>query len=196
MKLKPNILKLVDDYQYKRAICYAKTDERIYCNLKTVYIIGFIYQALIMFLLTYGQYKTHYLDGNNIFAFSIMSFGLFAIAFILMFFKLDIISLPLNITATALLWPIMKEVLFLSGAFHIKNSFYFKHLIPLALILIASIWMCIISTRERYLIKRDYKAVMEKLYRRYRTDEMSDSEWEEFIDNYKETEYTEEKTVK
>lgn len=187
MKLKPNILKLVDDYQYKKAICYPKTNERIYCNLRGYYIAGFIYQAIFMFLLTFGQIKTGYLDGNNIFTASLISFGFYTLAFLLMFFKWDCISLPLNIVGTVFLWPIMKEVLFISGVFHIKGTFYFKHLIPLVLILIPSIWMCIVSTRERYLINRDYKVVMDKLYKQHRTEEMTDEEWESFVDNYTNT---------
>ncbi len=195
MKHKQNILKLVDDYQYKRAICYAKTDERIYCNLRVTYIIGFVYQAIFMFLLTYGQVKTHYLDGANMFTASAISFIFFVAAFVLMFFKWDCISLPLNILGTVFLWPIMKELLFVSGVFYVKGTFYVKHLIPLVLILLPSIWMCIISTRERYLKNRDYKAVMEKLYAQHHTEEMTDEEWEEFINNYQNTEINEEKTV-
>lgn len=196
MKHKQNILKLVDDYQYKRAICYPKTKERIYCNLRTTYIIGFIYQAIFMLLLTYGQMETHYLDGANMFTASIISFLFFTVGFVLMFFKLDCISLPLNIFGTVFLWPIMKELLFVSGVFHVKGTFYVKHLIPLVLILLPSIWMCIISTRERYLIHRDYKVVMENLFSKHRTPEMTDEEWEEFINNYKNTETNEEKTVR
>ncbi len=194
MKHKQNILKLVDDYQYNSAICYPKTNERIYCNLRGFYIAGFIYQAIFMFLLTYGQLKTHYLDGANMFTASVISFVFFTAAFILMFFKWDCISLPLNILGTVFLWPIMKEVLFISGVFFIKGTFYVKHLIPLILILIPSIWMCIISTRERYLINRDYKVVMEKLYNKHHTEEMTDEEWEEFVNTYSDTQ--EEKTVK
>ena len=55
--------------------------------------------------------------------------------------------------------------------------------------------MCIISTRERYFIHRDYKVVMEKLYNKHRTAEMSDDEWEEFIDNYTDTP-SQEQTIK
>ncbi len=196
MKHKQNILKLVENYQYKSAICYPKTKERIYCNLRTTYIIGFIYQAIFMLLLTYGQIETHYLDGANMFTASVISFMFFISAFVLMFFKWDCISLPLNILGTVFLWPIMKELLFSSGVFFIKGTFYFKHLIPLVLILVPSIWMCIISTRERYLIHRDYKVVMEKLFSKHRTPEMTDEEWEEFINNYTNTEINVEKTVR
>lgn len=195
MKLKPNILKLVDAYQYKSAICYSKTKERIYCNLKKFYIVGFIYQAIIMFLLSYGEIKLNYLERTNIFTAAIISFVLFTAAFVLMLFKWDCISLPLNIVGTVFLWPLMKEVLFVSGVFFVKGTFYFKHLIPLVLILIPSLWMCIISTRERYFIHRDYKVVMEKLYNKHRTAEMSDDEWEEFIDNYTDTP-SQEQTIK
>ncbi len=185
MKYKENILNLVKDYQYKRGITYPKTDERAYHNLRVCYIIGFIYQAIFMFLLIYGQATTGYLTGNSIFTAAIISFCFFTAAFILMFFKLDIISLPLNILGTVFLWPIMREVLFLSGVFFIKGTFYVKHLIPLVLIFVPSIWMSVISTRERHFIKRDYKFIMNKLYTKHRTEEMDDSQWEEFINNYK-----------
>lgn len=185
MKFKDNILQLAMDYQYKKGICYAKTNERIYCNLRKFYIVGFIYQAIFMFLLTYGRAKTGYLNGTHVFSSAAISFVFFTAAFVLSFFKLDIISLPLNIVGTVFLWPIMSEVLFISGVFHVKGTFYFKHLIPLVLILIPSIWMCIISTRERHFIKRDYKFIMNRIYTKHHTEDMSDDEWEEFINNYK-----------
>ena len=55
--------------------------------------------------------------------------------------------------------------------------------------------MRMFSTRERYLINRDYKVVMDKLYKQHHTEEMTDDEWEIFIDNYNEAPSNEE-TIK
>lgn len=185
MKYKQNILNLVNDYQYKKGICYPKTNEGKYKNIRVFYIIGFIYQSLFMLLLCLGQAKTGYLTGNSVFSAAIISFGFFIAAFILMFFKLDIISFPLNIIGTVFLWPIMREVLYVSGTFFVKGTFYFKHLFPLILIIIPSLAMAVISTRERHIVKRDYKFIMSKLYNKHHTEDMSDDEWETFINEYK-----------
>ena len=70
-------------------------------------------------------------------------------------------------------------------AFIENKGIYWRILIPLIMVLLFSIIMCYISTREKLAVRRDYKAVMDKLYNKFHTDDMSDEEWQSFIDNYK-----------
>lgn len=179
------LMKLVEDYQYKKSVCYPKTNERIYCNLKVFYILSFAYLMIFSAILTLGinfvavNSPKHYLYNT------IISMVLYTAAFVLMFFKLNLISLILNIAATFFkVSPLVPMLILNAGAVDIKHPFYWQHLLPVILVFIASIWMCIISTREKYLISRDTKRVLENLYTEHHTDDMSEEEWEKFMEEY------------
>lgn len=186
MKYKNNILALVEDYQYKEAITYPKTSERIYDNFKIaavlVYIYQFIFGALLLIGLIFTAGKSENVSLQN----TAISLILYTIAFVLMFFKLNLIGFILNILATIFkTLPLIPMLIYNSGTVDINPVFYWQHLIPMILILIISLSMCIISTREKYLIDRDYKVVLGKLYDKYHNDDMTEEEWNEFINNYK-----------
>jgi hypothetical protein len=101
-----------------------------------------------------------------------------------MFFKDNLIALVLNIVATIFKTiPLVPMLIMNSGVKDINPVFYWQHLIPMVLILIVSVSMCVISTREKYLIHRDYKVVLNKLYNKHHTDDTTEEEWEEFKAN-------------
>lgn len=185
MKQQENIMRLVEKYQYKKSICYPKTNERIYCNLRIFYIISYAYLIVFGIILALGikfvtSSPTYYLVNT------VASLVLYTVAFVLMFFKLDLISLLINIIATVLKFSPLKDLLILnSGAVDIKPAFYWQHLLPVVLLFIVSIWMTKISATEKYLIKRDTKKVINNLYERFHTDDMTEEEWETFLKNYK-----------
>ena len=58
MKYKKNILSLVDEYQYKEAITYPKTNERIYGNFKIAAILAYIYQFIFIALFLWSSIYT------------------------------------------------------------------------------------------------------------------------------------------
>ncbi len=182
--------RLVSDYQYRKAVCYPKTNERIYCNLRVCYIIFFVYLTIMNVLTVLGMANARIPSTANAYMFDNLIVGtvLFAVAFILMFFKLNLISFVLNIAAAVFKFPLVYYGLIYdvnTKMVNIQSAFYWQHLIPFALIFIVSLWMCIISTREKYLIRRDTKAVLSEIYDIYHTDSMSEDEWKDFLSNYK-----------
>ncbi len=185
MKYKANILRAVEDYQYRKAVCYPKTSERIYCNLKGFSIFAFIYQIIFSVLVMLGLVFVQTDAPRVLLQNTIISQLLFIAAFILMFFKLNLISLILNLLGGVFkIIPLIPLLILNAGALDIEPAFYWQHALPLLLILICSVWMCIISTREKHLIRRDYKAVLRKLYDTHYIEGMTDEEWEDFLNNY------------
>lgn len=185
MKYKNNILRAVEDYQYRKAICYPKTNERIYCNLKGFYIFSFIYQIIFSFLVILGLVFVQTEAPRVLLQNTLISQLLFIAAFILMFFRLNLISLILNIIGGIFkILPLIPLLILNSGALDIEPAFYWQHAIPLILIFVCSVWMCIISTREKYLIRRDYKVVLGKIYAAHYVEGMTDEEWDNFLNNY------------
>lgn len=185
MKYKKNILALVDEYQYKEAITYPKTSERVYDNLRAFAVLCFLYLFLlsamlfVSLILTAGQSEYPKIWNTGI------ALALHTLAFIIMFFKYNLAGLLLNITATVFKTiPLMSMLVYNGSKVEIQSVFYWQHLIPMILVLITSFCMCVISTREKYLINRDYKVVLGKLYDKYHTDEMTEEEWTKFVDNY------------
>ena len=187
MKYKKNILALVDEYQYNAAVTYPKTNERIYGNFKIAAILAFIYQFVFSGLLLIGLALTAGKSEDVNVQNTAISLILYTLAFVLMFFKLNLVGFVLNIVATIFkTLPLVPMLIMNSGVKDINPVFYWQHLIPMILILIISFSMCVISTREKYLIDRDYKVVLNKVYNKHRHDEMTEEEWEEFINNYNE----------
>lgn len=185
MKYNKNILSLVDEYQYKEAITYPKTSERIYANLKIAAVVFYIYQLIFGGLLLLGLIFTAGKSEDVKLQNTAISLILYTLAFVLMFFKLNLVCFVLNIVATIFkTLPLVPMLIMNSGVRDVNPVFYWQHLIPMILILIISLSMCIISTREKYLIDRDYKIVLNKIYNKYHHDEMTEEEWEEFINNY------------
>lgn len=184
MKKLQNILDLVDEYQYNAAICYQKTGGRIYGNLKLAYIIFFAYQTFFAFILMLGL--IFMADEPLYLQQTVISLVLYIAALVLMCFKLNLISFLINITATVFKAPALIAMQIMNaGVVDINPAFYWQHLIPVVLLLFVSGWMCIISTKEKYLINRDYKAVLNKLYNKYHTEDTTEEEWQKFIENYK-----------
>ena len=93
MKYNKNILSLVDEYQYKEAITYPKTNERIYGNLKIAAVVFYIYQLIFGGLLLLGLIFTAGKSEDVKLQNTAISLILYTLALILMFFKDNLIAL-------------------------------------------------------------------------------------------------------
>ncbi len=179
-KYKPNIMKLVDDYQYKYGISFQRTDGSTYKTLRVFAILSFAYLILTSLIYILGSSPLAY-DYKHIFQVTLISSIIYTAAFVLMFFKFNLIGLLLNIAATLIKLPII-TILF--EGYIVNKNIYWRIIIPICLVLLFSAIMCYISTREKVIISRDYKAVLDKLYNQHHTDDMTEEDWSEFIDNY------------
>lgn len=166
MKYDKDLLKKAFDYQYKRGITYQRTDGTMYKAVRTFQIVSFVYLIAFQLILLLALWlvpndnPAHYLQNT------LISFTLFIAAFVVMFFKLNLTALILNCVGFALkISPLIPLLILNSGAVDIQPVFYWQHLIPMIMAFIGSLWLTIITLKERYIIKRDYKIVAEKNYK-------------------------------
>lgn len=166
MKFDKDLLKKTFDYQYRRGISYQRTDGPMYKAVRTFQIVSFVYLMAFQLILLLALWlvpndnPAHYLQNT------LIAFILFAISFVFMFLKLNLVALLINGLGFAFkISPLIPLLIINSGAVDIKPAFYWQHLFPMVLTLIGGIWLTIIALRERFIIKRDYKIVSEKNYK-------------------------------
>lgn len=165
MRIDSNILNDVYKYQNDNYITYKKTSERFYKGLKITYIIAFAYQFLVNIILILGMWFAKKPLESNIIQNTIIATILLLLAFIVMFFKYVSVSFLLNIISIPFELTLMLPGLILNaGTVDIKGAFYWQYLVPMIIILAVSLYMAVISSKERYLIKRDYKKLAQEKY--------------------------------
>ena len=75
------------------------------------------------------------------------------------------------------------------GVVGLSPKFYWRHLIPLTIIIIAIIWLTIIAVRAKTKLQNQYKKVSENLFNMYnvelgKNEFLSDEQWDEFLKTY------------
>ncbi len=167
---KNEFLEYVHLYHRKNFITYHKTSEKLYKWLKAIYILAFIYQFFINLVLIWNMVvvPSHRPLESNILTNTIIATALLAVAFVIMFFKLGIFSFALNVISVIFEMTLMVPGLILtSGAVDVSGAFYWQYAIPMTIILILSLWMGIIATREWYIVRRDAKLLDNALYEEF-----------------------------
>ena len=199
MKLQQNILNRVRKVEEKRGIVYAKTDGKLYKTLKVFYIIFLVYTFIINALFVLSNFMVYYgTDTFNSVKKPIIIVICSTLCFIASLFVLrfkdkiwaNITTIILNLlpcVLTVLVYAnLMEDSL---GLFGYKYSFYWRHSVPLALIAVFAIWLSVLALRANIKTKKQYKKITENLYNQYHISEeneqLSEEEWQEFIENYK-----------
>lgn len=75
------------------------------------------------------------------------------------------------------------------GVVGLSAKFYWRHLIPLLIIIIAIIWLTVIAVRAKIKLQKQYKKVTENLFNMYNVELksgefLSDEQWDEFLKVY------------
>ena len=86
-----------------------------------------------------------------------------------------------------LLFIFGKELIDTIGFGPFKNSFYWRHAIPLGIIIIVSLWMFIIAFRAYIKRNKRYKKILKQVYEIFKLenpDNISHDDWEEFVEKY------------
>lgn len=195
MKKYDGVLKRVKDLEEKKGIVYAKVGGKLYSTLNVLYIISGIW-TLIMnllfitgFLLLYSGKENFSEVKSFIIAVSVAT-ALIIVGYILKRFKLNltggIISLVPLVFLIPLFASISKDATVVLG---FKLYFYWRHLIPLLLMIIFIVWMTVIALRERIKLNRQYKKVVENLFAMYSQkiedgSEITEEQWENFLKEY------------
>ena len=208
MKKNKNILKRVEQYKYKRGISFADTDSASYKFMRVLATLSFAYLMFFNTMYILGQifnFVTGQGERVNKNAFIAITIST---AVIIIGYVLNCTRLRLYGSFTMIL-PAITNFIFFRHAFNPNASsdgvldttnfilgmpprFYVRHFIPVVLLLIAAIVMIIIDIRARVKNNRLYNHIMESLYVQYRSGDkadMSEEEWQEFINSYEPSPY-------
>ncbi len=190
MKKYDGVMQRVRIIEEKHGIKYAKTDGKLYSALNVLFIISAIWSLLmnLFFLLgilfrysgteDFGGFK------NALISVSICSV-LVIVGYVLNRVKLyeasGIISVVACVLTAVTFAPLLEDTLGLLGY---SYSFYLRHVAPNAAMIIFIVWMSILAIRARYYTNRQYKKVTENLFLQYRTQDITDEQWDEFLRDY------------
>ncbi len=194
MKKYSGVLKKLREVEEKRGISYARTDGKLYKGIKIVHIIAAVW-ALIMnslFMISIwlnfaGTEKMAQLS-NLMITVAVCSVLLLA-GLILNCLKINIIGAVLSVVdGVILILTFGRQLEDVLGFWGFKPVFYWRHLIPLLLVIITAVWLAVIALREKIKTDKLYKKVLAGLYDNFRhkedITEVGDEEWEEFLKNY------------
>ncbi len=189
MKMHEEVLQKTYRYQEKNGIYYNKTSGKLYKRLSAFMCVPFLYLMAmnIFYLFSFGVF--FHFDGPNpkaVSAFSIVSVCTLSIiiGFIMSFKKFKISGLVLQLFPLPVLLVTFGYYLKEPVVFSFKASFYYRHFIPIVLLLIIQGIMLVIAVKQRLIIKRDYNRVYQGLYEQYSSqnpNEVSEEGWEDFL---------------
>ena len=197
MKMQENVLRRVRMVEEKNGIKYAKTDGKLYKVLRVLYIITFAYTMGINLLfisgmlLVYGGTDKFSSVTNSLISVCVCTAVIIA-GFVLSFFKFKLIAGIMSIVPEIFLIPVfgsvMKDNL---GFMGFTASFFWRHFIPLFLLVILVTATTVIAVRARIKTEKQYKKVADNIYRLYKESgaDITDEQWEEFLKEYDPTDY-------
>lgn len=197
MKMQESVLRRVRMVEEKNGIKYAKTDGKLYKTLRVLYTLVFIYTVGINLLfisgmlLVYGG--TDKLSGvlNSLITVSVCTVVII-VGYVLSFFRFKLAAGIISVIPEIILIPVFGTVMQDSlGIFGFAASFYWRHLIPLTLLIILMTAATVIALRARLKTEKLYKKVTDNLYGIYHSsgNNITDGEWEEFLKNFDPTDY-------
>ncbi len=179
--------KYVTQYHIKNFIAFKKTSEKFYKWLKVIVIVAYVYQLAVNLILILGmKYAKEPLE-NQILNNTIIATVLILAAFIALMFKLGLIASLLNVISVPFQMTLMVPGLIkTAGAINIKGAFYWQYAIPMAIILVLTLWMGVIAVKERYIMWRDEKLLKNALYTKFGDDydRLNDEQLKNFVNTF------------
>ena len=197
MKMQESVLRRVRAVEEKNGIKYAKTEGKLYKTLRVIYIILFAYtMAINLFFvagtaLVYGKTDNFINVQNTVISVCVCTAVIIA-GFVLSFFRFKlaagIISIIPEILLISVFGSAMKDI---TGFMGYTVSFFWRHFIPLVLLVIIMTATTVIALRARIKTEKQYKKVMDNLYNIYKQSgtDIADEQWEEFLKYYDPTDY-------
>ncbi len=198
MKFQDNVLKRVRQIEEKKGIRYAKTDGVLYKTLKVLYTLMFAYTLVMNLLFVLSNFIVYY--GNENFASAKVPLVTVATATVLLIAAFVIMRFKNRLWAnyasgiTSILTAVVLVLTFANlmedglGLFGYAFSFYWRHSIPLVLIMLLAVWLTVIAVRANIKTDKQYKKVVENIYAQYNllaeSEQVSEEQWEEFLQNY------------
>lgn len=189
----PGILAKVHETEKKNGITYIRTEDTYYKVVKFIYFIAEIWMFFMNLFFVLGFWARY--TGTESMGEALKSMITVSVCTlciiagcILNTKKLYISGWVLNFIPACFLIPVfasfMKDEL---GFLGFVASFYWRHLVPIVLLVIAITILTFIAMREKHQIEQLYKKVVENLFAEFGTKDdhkLTEQEWEEFLKNY------------
>lgn len=198
MKMQESVLARVRMVEEKNGIKYAKPGGRLHKVMRVLYTLLFAYTMGInlifiagMFMLRYGT--DNFKNVTDTLITVCVCTGLIIAGYVLSFFKFKLIAGIISVIPEILLivtfGAITQDPL---GFMGFKNFFFWRHFIPLALMIITMSVAVFIAVRARIKTEKQYKKVMDNLYRIYNENggDITDDQWDNFLKEYDPSDYT------
>lgn len=195
MKKYPGILKRAELVEWRSGKIYAKPDGSLFKSLFRLSALAMLYTFFINLFYILGlnvMYKDTPEYKELVWTFvAIATSNLFLIAaFVLMKLKLRIISNIVSIIPSLFLLVffalITKATAADNGFLGLKTIYYWRHFIPLFLILGCAVFMIVIILRAKHKFNLVYKETEDQLYSLYKEirPESTEEDWIEFAESY------------
>lgn len=188
MKMNETILAQVKRSEEKYNIRYAKKDGSLYGGFRTAYLVSYIFAAVFAAFVILGIWFNDEISANLNTVYTIGAFlvlGFFGAVF--GGFKISlgtaICAIPVSVWAVICFGKLLIDP---AGLLGLNGKFYWAHLLPILVMVVSAAVMLIIDLRARYILKKGYEKITERLYAEYSThaENLSEEEWEQFLNNY------------
>ncbi len=194
MKYQNNVLKRVRQIEEKNGINYAKTDGTLYNTLKVIFVIFLAYTLAMNTLFVLGNILLYSSNGNS----QIKIDSIITVVTATLFLILNLIIMRFkdyvwSNLATGIINLICPTVLFLTfanlmkdvmGLWGFRDSFYWRHAIPLVFMAVFGVWSAIIALRANLKTGKQYKKVVENIYNQFENENHAQEQWDEYLKNY------------
>ncbi|MBQ8532634.1 MAG: hypothetical protein IJ432_04285 [Clostridia bacterium] len=202
MKKYDGVLKRVRALEQKKGIVYAKPDGKLCRSLRVIYTVVFAYTMAINLLYIAGMLIT--VDAGTTLmpdvlnsVLTVSACSIFVIAgLVLMYCKFYLTAGITSVIPLVFLVPVFAVRLKddLDGLFGYKYSFYWRHFVPIVIMILLMVWMTVIAQRAKIKTDRLYKKVTENLFNMYKvtddeSENISEEQWNDFLQNYNPDEY-------
>ncbi len=190
MKKNPHILKLVDEYRYRKGIVITDEKSVTYKVFKVIYFLSFLWTFVFNMLFLIGSlisYNFSEVKINTTPAITLLIATVVLITgLILLIKKLYIPAGILNIFSVIMFiiqyYTLLLNDIQLQG---ISHFFYWRHLFPGVIVLFSCIALCIIGLKCKALLNRDYKKMLEKIYLKNtsKLSDINDDDWQQLLES-------------
>ncbi|MBR7133449.1 MAG: hypothetical protein IKD04_07945 [Clostridia bacterium] len=207
MKKYYGVLLRVRELEQKNGVSYAKPDGRLYKALRFLYSAAGAYTFVINLFFVLGLLLVYSGTDNmtkvkaSIITASACT-GVMIIGYVLNCLRLYLAGGITSVIPIVLLLPFFGNILQDDfGFLGFKTSYYWRHFIPLVLMIFFMVWLTVIAVRANIKTDRLYKRVTENLYNMYSISddmhsELTDEQWEEFLISYNPADYKNPKKTK
>ena len=199
MKKYDGVLKRVRELEWKYGIAYPRPNEKPYKITRFFYVIFFLWTNImnVMHIGSIWVKSTENLTAMDDFGNGTTFIGVCTAVLILAYVLRCLKHIYCHIAGFCLTLGASIGLLLtyapwfedLTGFLGYKLDFYFRHIVPIALMVILMAILVYIYVNSEIKTDCTYKKVIEALYEKYGTDSegaaaLSDTKWEEFIKNY------------